>query len=212
MIAYLKGKLIHKQAPQIIIDVSGVGYELLVPMSTYYNLSEINEESSLFCYHYIREDANLLYGFGNLNERKLFIELLKINGVGPRLALTILSNYQVNEFISIVADCNANALVKLPGVGKKTADRLLLELRDKLKTVFQNNSLNNNNDASTVKFIEDSNYIADTTVSDAIAALESLGYKPADARKVVIKLAENNHLNEKVTSEYLIKGALKEFR
>ena len=212
MIAFLNGVLIYKQAPNIIINVNGVGYELLVPMSTYYNLPDLLQQVSLYSYQYVREDIIALYGFANLDERKLFIELLKANGVGPRMALTILSNYQVAEFISIIDSCNAGALVKLPGVGKKTADRLLLELRDRLKAVFANrsadsiNNINNNSDHALGHGLD---YALDTSVADAIAALETLGYKSMDAKRVVTKLASDN---KNFNSENLIKAALREFR
>lgn len=210
MIAYLKGNLIHKQAPVIIINVNGVGYELLVPMSAYYQLGELGSNVEIFCYNYVREDANLLYGFNNLEERKLFIELLKTNGVGPRLALTILSNYQVAEFINIINNCEVDKLVKLPGVGKKTADRLLLELRDKLKNIFNNLVKANYNKSNNLALDHNSN---NNTVMDAISALEVLGYKSADAKRVVNKFinSENKQYIVDYTSEELIKAALKEF-
>lgn len=204
MIAYLNGVLIYKQAPHIIINVNGIGYELLVPMSTYYNLPDLQHSVSLYSYQYVREDLIALYGFNNLDERKLFIELLKANGVGPRMALTILSNYQVAEFISIIDSCNAGALVKLPGVGKKTADRLLLELRDRLKSVFAHTATD-----VIINPKDNPDYVLDTSVADAIAALETLGYKAIDAKRVVTKLASDN---KNYTSENLIKAALREFR
>ncbi|MBP9722705.1 MAG: Holliday junction branch migration protein RuvA [Gammaproteobacteria bacterium] len=211
MIAFLSGTLIFKQAPNIIIDVQGVGYELLVPMSTYYSLPELSNKLSLYCYQHVREDSLLLFGFTSLDERKLFTELLKANGVGPRMALTILSNYQVSEFINIIETCDSGALVKLPGVGKKTADRLLLELRDRLKTVF-NNYQNNPNITKQDDNTADNNL--DSTVSDAIAALEALGYKSNDARRVVTKLVSHNSVqsHQSYNSSMLIKAALQEFR
>ena len=201
MIAYISGILIYKQAPNIIIDTQGLGYELSVPMSTYYNLPELNNKISLYCYQHIREDHHSLFGFTSLDERKLFTELLKTNGIGPRMALTILSSYQVSEFISIIESCDLAALTKLPGVGKKTADRLLLELRDRFKTLFVNNKQASSTQISSMDL--------DTSVTDAIAALESLGYKPFDAKRVVTKIASNN--TEKTNSEMLIKAALREF-
>lgn len=202
MIAYLSGRIILKQAPIIILEVNGVGYELWVPMSTYYNLPDVhsvNHQVQLFCYHHIREDANLLYGFGDLEQRKLFTALIKLNGVGPRLALTILSNYNVAEFINIIDRNDIASLTRLPGVGNKTAERLLLELKDRLNKLFNQDSKISNDYLSNSQ---------DLIVADAIAALETLGYKYNDAHKMVNKLAktENN------TSEALIKAALKEFK
>jgi Holliday junction DNA helicase RuvA len=212
MIAYLRGKIILKQAPIIILDINGVGYELFVPMSTYYNLPEINasqNEVELFCYQYIREDANVLYGFSDLNQRKLFTALIKLNGVGPRLALTILSNYQVTEFINVINRNDITALTRLPGVGNKTAERLLLELKDKLKNLFNQDEMSKirlkQTEQSGVDMLTDS---TDFIVADAIAALETLGYKYNDAQKVINRLAvSGTH-----TSETLIKAALKEFK
>lgn len=211
MIAYLRGKVLYKQAPQIILDVNNIGYELLVPMSTYYNIPEVGHEMSVYCYQHIREDANTLYGFNNLDERKLFMALLKTNGVGPNLALTILSNFNIGQFLSVINNNDNTALVKLPGVGKKTADRLLLELKDRLKKIFTNHNFENEAnivDASSgVTQFGASN--SSHTVMDAICALESLGYKNNEIQRVVNKLvSKDNNFN---TSEDLIKAALREF-
>lgn len=214
MIAYLNGEVIYKQAPVIILKTNNIGYEILVPMSVYYNLPDLNlaenNNIELYIYNHIREDSNVLYGFSNINERRLFIELLKINGVGPRLALTILSNYTVEEFITVINNSELNKLIKLPGVGKKTAERLLLELKDKLQKIinsfgFNQDYLNNLN--SNISNYD--NYINNNcnSVLDAIAALEVLGYKSNDAKKVIGKINNNNILS----SEDLIKAALKEF-
>lgn len=215
MIAFLQGKVIYKQVPIIILNVNGVGYELSLPMSTFYNLPELNQETSLFCYQYIREDANVLYGFSNLEQRKLFTALLKTNGVGPRLALTVLSNFQINEFLRIINNGDSKALVKLPGVGKKTAERLVLELQDRLKKIFnvQDAELNTGSVQYSAIGSENSGMqdlqANDNTVMDAICALETLGYKYNDANKVVNKLLDKANYN---SSEELIKAALKEFR
>ncbi len=214
MIAYLRGKVILKQAPVIIIDVAGVGYEVWVPMSTYYNLPELNSrETELYCYQYIREDNITLYGFDTLEKRKLFMALLKTNGVGPKLGLTVLSNYQVQEFISIINNNNLNALVRLPGVGKKTAERLLLELKDRIKKIFNALEIDKNLPVSSGNQFNNIN-ADDSNILDAISALESLGYKYNEANKVVSKVigsAELSHKNN-YTSEEIIKAALKEFK
>lgn len=220
MIAYLKGKIIHRQAPNIIIDVNGVGYEVWVPMSTYYNIKQDIVE--LFCYQYIREDANTLYGFSDLLQKKLFVSLIKVNGVGPRLALTILSNYEVNEFISVIQGNNLNALVRLPGVGKKTAERLLLELKDNLNKIFKSDEilisrLNTANRAKSNDTVKNNLYLdkisnTEVIVADAIAALEALGYKYNEAHKVINKITSQDSLDVFESSESLIRAALKEFR
>ena len=132
MIGRLSGKLIEKQPPQIIVDVQGLGYEIDVPMSTFYNLPGLGEIITLFTHLVVREDAHLLYGFGSNDERRAFRQLLKISGVGPKLALSVLSGLSVADLAQTVAMQETGRLTKIPGVGKKTAERLVLELRDKL--------------------------------------------------------------------------------
>ena len=132
MIGRLSGKLIEKQPPQIIVDVQGLGYEIDVPMSTFYNLPGLGEIITLFTHLVVREDAHLLYGFGTNDERRAFRQLLKISGVGPKLALSVLSGLSVADLAQTVAMQETGRLTKIPGVGKKTAERLVLELRDKL--------------------------------------------------------------------------------
>ena len=135
MIGRLSGKLIEKQPPQIIVDVQGLGYEVDVPMSTFYNLPGLGETITLFTHLVVREDAHLLYGFGSDDERRAFRQLLKISGVGPKLALSVLSGLSVADLAQTVATQETGRLTKIPGVGKKTAERLVLELRDKLDHV-----------------------------------------------------------------------------
>ena len=135
MIGRLSGKLIEKQPPQIIVDVQGLGYEVDVPMSTFYNLPGLGETITLFTHLVVREDAHLLYGFGSDDERRAFRQLLKISGVGPKLALSVLSGLSVADLAQTVAMQETGRLTKIPGVGKKTAERLVLELRDKLDHV-----------------------------------------------------------------------------
>jgi holliday junction DNA helicase RuvA len=132
MIGRLSGKLIDKHPPQIIVDVQGLGYEVDVPMSTFYNLPGLGEAITLFTHLVVREDAHLLYGFGSEDERRAFRQLLKISGVGPKLALSVLSGLSVADLAQTVAMQETGRLTKIPGVGKKTAERLVLELRDKL--------------------------------------------------------------------------------
>jgi holliday junction DNA helicase RuvA len=136
VIGRLTGLLIEKNPPQITVDVQGVGYELEVPMSTFYNLPAAGEKVSLFTHLLVREDAHCLYGFGSEEERAAFRQLLKISGVGARTALAVLSGLSVPELAQAVVMQEAGRLVKIPGIGKKTAERLLLELRDKLPKSF----------------------------------------------------------------------------
>ncbi|WP_394131748.1 Holliday junction branch migration protein RuvA [Shewanella maritima] len=202
MIGRLQGLLVEKQAPEIVLDVNGVGYELQVPMTSFYELPELNQQATLYTHFVVREDAQLLYGFITKQERSLFRLLIKTNGVGPKLALTILSGMNANEFVNCVERDDIATLVKLPGVGKKTAERLVVEMRDKLKNLLEASS------GSEREFVLQSNYkpapVTDTVEEDAIAALLSLGYKPTQASKAVASA-----FTEGMDSEMLIKAALK---
>ena len=166
MIGRITGVLIEKNPPQITVDVGGIGYELEVPMSTFYNLPAAGEKVSLHTHLLVREDAHCLYGFGSEGERATFRQLLKISGVGARIALAVLSGLSVTELAQAVALQEAGRLVKIPGIGKKTAERLLLELRDKLpKTLSTGSALPADADAG----------------SDILNALLALGYNEREA-------------------------------
>jgi len=180
MIGRIQGKIIEKQPPQLLIDVQGVGYEVDAPMSTFYQLPNLGDQVTLHTHLVVREDAQLLYGFASLAERSLFRTLIKINGVGAKLALTILSGMNANEFISCVQDNDAAALVRLPGVGKKTAERLIVELRDKLK-----DQLPATNGGLSISGSDSTKSIEASPVSDAVSALIALGYKAAEASRMV---------------------------
>src|SRR5688572_2521067 len=134
MIGQLHGIILEKQPPQLLLDVQGVGYEIDAPMSTFYKLPEIGKEITLLTHFVVREDAHHLYGFYSQEERLLFRTLLKVNGVGPRLSLTILSSIDPDEFARCVVSNDTASLVRVPGVGKKTAERLIIEMRDKLSS------------------------------------------------------------------------------
>lgn len=177
MIGRIYGTIIEKQPPQLLVDVQGVGYEIDSPMSTFYQLPNLGEMVTLHTHLVVREDAQLLYGFASLVERSLFRTLIKISGVGPKLALTILSGMNANEFISCVQDSDAAALVRLPGVGKKTAERLIIELRDKLK---DQPVVAGSSSASTVAAP-----LSNSPLEDAVSALVALGYKAAEASRMV---------------------------
>ena len=133
MIGRLRGTLLEKQPPEILIEVSGVGYEVNMPMTCFYKLPKEGEEAIVYTHFVVRDDAQLLFGFNNKTERALFRELLKANGVGPKLGLAILSGMSAEQFVACVHNEDATSLVKLPGVGKKTAERLVLEMKDRLK-------------------------------------------------------------------------------
>jgi Holliday junction DNA helicase RuvA len=202
MIGRLSGILVEKQAPEVVLDVNGVGYELQVPMTSFYEVPGLNQAAMLFTHFVVREDAQLLYGFITKQERALFRLLIKTNGVGPKLALTILSGMTASEFVSCVERDDIATLVKLPGVGKKTAERLVIEMRDKLKSLLEASA------GSEREFMLQSNYTpaapVDSAEEDAISALLSLGYKPAQASKSV-----SAAFKEGMSSETLIKAALK---
>ena len=192
MIGLLRGKILDKQPPQLLVDVNGVGYEVDAPMTTFYELPDIGAEVMLFTHLAVREDAHTLYGFAKRTDRDLFRKLLKVNGVGARLALTILSGMETRVFISCVQAGDTGALVKLPGIGKKTAERLIIELRDRLELP-----------AEAVTSAATAPVIAASPVEDAVSALVGLGYKPQDASRMVRSLETAN-----LSSEELIRSAL----
>ena len=152
MIGRLSGQLLEKTPPSLVLDVQGVGYEVDAPMSTFYALPALNESVSLFTHLVVREDAQLLYGFATRTERVVFRALLKVNGVGAKVALSILSGLSVDEFLACVASKDVAALVRVPGIGKKTAERLLIELQDKVDALdvgwLSTGSLPKTNDAT----------------------------------------------------------------
>lgn len=202
MIGRLRGLLVEKQAPEILIEVNGLGYEVQMPLTSFYELPELNHEAIVYTHFVVREDAQLLYGFITKQERALFRLLIKTNGVGPKLALTILSGMSASEFVACVERDDIATLVKLPGVGKKTAERLLVEMRDKLKSLMEASA------GSEREFMLKSNYtpaaVVNSAEEDAISALIALGYKPAQASKSVSASYEDG-----ISSENLIKASLK---
>ena len=178
MIGFLRGKLVHKAPPFLVLDVQGVGYEVEAPMTTFYDLPAINEEIKLHTHLVVREDAHILFGFSTEADRTLFRTLIKVNGVGPKLALTILSGQSAEEFHRCIHDNDTAALVRLPGVGKKTAERLVIEMRDRLPDTGDSGMTGN--DKTGAATASGSN-----PKQEAVSALCSLGYKPFDASKMV---------------------------
>lgn len=198
MIGRISGILLEKQAPQLLIDVQGIGYEVQVSLNTFFNLPELNQPLSLHTHLVVREDAQLLYGFGEDSERQLFRELIKISGVGPKLALAILSGMSAQEFVSCVRNNDSATLVRLPGVGKKTAERLLIEMRDRL---------DNWSGTSDAGGAIPQQMTGKANILEAEHALISLGYKPQEATRMVgahLVTGENTP-----HSEELIRLALK---
>lgn len=197
MIGRLRGKLIQKQPPQLLIDVQGVGYEVDAPMSTFYQLPEVGQDVTLHTHLVVREDAHMLYGFASENERSLFKSLIKINGVGAKLALTILSGMDANEFTRCVLDNDAAALVRLPGIGKKTAERLIIELRDRLK-----DDLPASNTTPVLSAV-DAAMPSSSPVGDAVSALIALGYKPQEASRMVRVVSSDGLDTEEIIRQSL---------
>jgi Holliday junction DNA helicase RuvA len=185
MIGRIKGILLEKQANQILLDVSGLAYEVEVPMSTLFQLPETGSETVLHTHLVVREDAQLLYGFFENHERTLFRLLIKLNGVGPKMALGILSGLNIRELAECVHRNDLNALVRLPGVGKKTAERLIIELRDKLEDWYlEKNEITQ--DATSEQLSGQTN---PGIIREAEDALIELGYKPQDASKAINQVA-----------------------
>lgn len=171
MIGRITGILLEKNPPQVLVDVQGVGYEIDVPMSTFYGLPKLGDQVALFTHMVVREDAQLLYGFGSDAERATFRTLLKVSGVGPKVGLAVLSGMSVNDLAEAVATQESGRLVKVPGIGKKTAERLLLELRDKLKV--------------DVRIAVGASATKTSSTSDILNALIGLGYSEREALMAV---------------------------
>jgi Holliday junction DNA helicase RuvA len=190
MIGFLRGTLVNKTAPQVLLDVNGVGYNLLAPMSTFYDLPETGQVVQLLTHLSIREDAHVLFGFLSEQERSLFRSLIRINGVGPKLALAILSGISIEDFQRCVFENNIATLVKLPGIGKKTAERLIIEMRDRLPEMPATTGANQ--PATTT-----------SATSEAVHALVSLGFNESDAQRMVRKIVKDN-----LSSQELIRLAL----
>lgn len=208
MIGRLRGTLVEKNFPEILIDCAGVGYEVTMPMTSIYVLPELEQQAIIYIHFVVREDAQLLYGFANKVERKLFRLLIKVNGVGPKLALAILSTMSADQFVSCVRHDDISAIVKIPGVGKKTAERLLIEMRDRLKD-WQAQSIQLVSTDGVIpeqlsaELSQESTFINDNK-GDAINALLSLGYKQVQADKAIKSV-----YNRGMSSEALIRDALK---
>jgi len=204
MIGRLSGKILEKQPPQLLLDVNGVGYEIQASMTTFYELPELSQAVTLHTHLVVREDAQILYGFSTDQERVFFRQLIKINGVGPKLALTILSGISSVEFVQAVQNDDVTRLVRLPGIGKKTAERLIVEMRDRItQWIAESDSTNSDQNDSSLNQAA-INTQQNNPVQEAISALISLGYKQADANKMVARLNKENQ-----SSEQLIKLALK---
>lgn len=193
MIGRLRGILIEKTPPTICIDVQGVGYELDVPMSTFYHLPELQQEVSLYTHLSIRDDAHVLYGFGQNNEREAFRQLIKVSGIGARTALAILSGLEVNELALAIEQEDSQTLIRVPGIGKKTAQRLLLELRGKLDHI-----------TTPAASAQPSPVIHPSEQNDIEHALIALGYNRKEIQRIL------KQLDKDLTVEQGIRQALQQ--
>ncbi len=196
MIGSLRGTIAEKHPPVLLIDVNGVGYEVLASMNTFYQLPDVGQEITLCTHLVVREDALILYGFHEVRERMLFRTLIKINGVGPKMALAILSSVDPDAFVICVNQNDIASLTRIPGVGKKTAERLIVEMRDRLSDWQMRDMHLSESDVK-------SDSITGAT-QDAISALIALGYKAQEASRLISKMASQN-----LSSEEMIRMALK---
>jgi Holliday junction DNA helicase RuvA len=194
MIGFLRGRLAAKHPPQLLIDVAGVGYEVEAPMSTFYGLPATGAEVNLFTHLVVREDAHILFAFGTERERRLFRELLKVSNVGPKLALSLLSGMSVDAFLACIEAEDADSLVRIPGVGRKTAERLLIEMRDRVKNL---------GGTTLTGAVASATDPAAGAQAEAFSALLALGYKPAEVTRLLKAVDASAQ-----TTEDLIRGAL----
>lgn len=192
MIGFLRGRLLFKQPPSLTVDVNGLGYEVEAPMSTFYTLPEVGAEVRLFAHLVVREDAHILFGFATEEERRLFRGLLKVSGVGPRVALGVLSGISVEAFLRCVEAQDIAALVRIPGVGRKTAERLVVEMHDRVGQMF------------TPGLASKAPGVAVGAQAEAFSALVALGYKPSEVTRL-LKTVEGA---ADATTEDLIRRAL----
>lgn len=195
MIGRIRGVLIEKRPPRLLLDVQGVGYEIEAPMTTFYRLPAVNAEVTLHTHLLVREDAHLLYGFATEAERRLFRELLKVSGIGARIALAILSGIETERFAACVQAGDVAQLTRLPGVGKKTAERLIVEMRDRLVEWADG--------ASIISTVRTEAGVEGDPVADAVSALIALGYKPNEASRHVHAVAHDGMSSEAIIREAL---------
>ena len=191
MIGRLKGVLIHKQPPWLVVDVHGVGYELEAPMSTFYDLPEVGHDVVLFTHYAQKEDSVSLYGFMTEAERRLFRDVQRVSGIGARIALAVLSSVNPGEFARLVQVSDVTALTRIPGVGKKTAERIVVELKDRMQGMESSAS-----GQTTVNMPLD-------PLGESIIALQQLGYKPAEAQKMAKQACQEGD-----SAEAIIRKAL----
>ena len=197
MIGQIEGTIIEKNPPEILVEVAGITYEILVPMSTLYQLPELGELVRLHTHFSVREDAQTLYGFFDAETKKMFRSLVRVNGVGPKMALGILSGMSVEDFVQAVRNNDSEAMVRMPGIGKKTAERLMIEMRDKMIEWGSDDNVGS----------DLSSQIKSSFTKDAEIAMINLGYKPQQAARAIAQVLKvNPEIND---SEELIRFSLK---
>lgn len=201
MIGFIRGRLAAKQPPQLLIDVGGLGYELEAPMSTFYGLPGVGAEVNLYTHLVVREDAHILFGFGTERERRLFRELLKVSNVGPKLALALLSGMNVDAFLMCIEAQDADTLVRIPGVGRKTAERLIVEMRDRVKGFGElgGSALSASGPAQATAGPQ----------AEAFSALIALGYKPAEVTRLLKSVDASVQKTEEIIRRALQAAAAK---
>jgi Holliday junction DNA helicase RuvA len=197
LIGFLRGRLAAKHPPVLLLDVGGVGYEIEAPMSTFYGLPAVGADVTLHTHLVVREDAHILFGFGTERERSLFRELIRISGVGPRIALGILSGATVDEFHRCVEAQDAASLTRIPGIGRKTAERLIIEMRDRLQALATGQSFE-------IRGASGPGTPAPSPQAEAFSALVALGYKPPEVTRLLQKADP-----AATTTEELIRHALR---
>jgi Holliday junction DNA helicase RuvA len=202
MIAHLSGKLLSKEPNQVIVDVGGVGYDVTIPLSTFYDLDDEKSDVQLLIYTHVKEDALQLYGFKSPSERKLFVHFISVSGVGPKLGIALLSHMKADELIESIKSNNLARLTQIPGVGRKTAERLVVDLRDKMIQLSQAQV------AAETGVRPETTYVSseDTVRADALSALLNLGYQRSGAEKAIdAALVEGGD----VTVESILRRSLK---
>jgi len=194
MIGRIKGQLISKESPILMVDVNGVGYEIEAPTRVFFELPENGADVTIITHMLVREDAQILYGFNNLGQRELFRKLLKVNGIGAKSALAVLSTMSVNEFVAMIQSQDVAAIVKIPGVGKKTAQRLIIEMRDKLGDVASDD-LSIPAKSGTASNL---NNMPASAQSEALVALQSLGFRPQEVNLLIKNIAKDGMTAEEI--------------
>jgi len=190
MIGHLNGKIISKNPPEVLLEVGGIGYEILCPMSTFYQLDNLSEDVLLFTHLSIKEDGHTLFGFITKDEKNVFRELIRVNGVGPKVALAILSNLSVNSLVQCISTEDADLLAKTPGIGKKTALKLIVELQDRLSKLELI--------GSSLEPSKELKQSSNPNTKQAIEALQSLGFKAKEANKMVLKIDDQDLSTEQI--------------